>query len=152
MGSGCGCLIADYSFVCQTTPHFGSTSRKASYSVPSHNTPIYSICKDPIVHFLSNKVFPCHPERSAAESKDPHPNRARILRLRIFDATLRMTGSRMQCVLPLSLRGHLCPWQSVSPFGMTAVSKGPNKFQFSTFNCPFPYPPFVGFPRPNILQ
>ena len=33
MGSGCGCLIADFSFVCQTTPHFGSTSRKASYSV-----------------------------------------------------------------------------------------------------------------------
>ena len=58
MGSGCGCLIADCSFVCQTTPHFGSTSRKASYSVRAYLTPNFPICKDPIVQFLSNKAFP----------------------------------------------------------------------------------------------
>ena len=46
MGSGCGCLIADCSFVCQTTPHFGSTSRKASYSVRRYHTPNFAICKD----------------------------------------------------------------------------------------------------------
>ena len=45
MGSGCGCLIADFSFVCQTTPHFGSTSRKASYSVRGYITPNFPICK-----------------------------------------------------------------------------------------------------------
>ena len=69
MGSGCGCLIADFSFVCQTTPHFGSTSRKASYSVRAYLTPKYSICKAPIVHFLSNKVFSCHPEHVAERSE-----------------------------------------------------------------------------------
>ena len=83
MGSGCGCLIADCSFVCQTTPHFGSTSRKASYSVRAYITPNFPICKDPIVQFLSNKAFPCHPERVAqrraegsaswaADSSTPH--------------------------------------------------------------------------------
>ncbi len=34
MGSGCGVPIAEKnSFVCQTTPHFGSTLREVSYSV-----------------------------------------------------------------------------------------------------------------------
>ena len=58
MGSGCGCLIADFSFVCQTTPHFGSTSRKASYSVRGYHTPNFAICKAPIVQSLSNIPFP----------------------------------------------------------------------------------------------
>ena len=61
MGSGCGCLIADFSFVCQTTPHFGSTSRKASYSVRAYITPNFPICKDPIVQFLSNALHPRPP-------------------------------------------------------------------------------------------
>ena len=36
--SGCGYLIADKSFVSQTTPHFGCTSREVSYSVPVYDT------------------------------------------------------------------------------------------------------------------
>ena len=37
MRSGCGNPIAEnfFSFVCQTTPHYGSTSREGSYSVRS---------------------------------------------------------------------------------------------------------------------
>ena len=68
MGSGCGCLIADCSFVCQTTPHFGSTSRKASYSVRGYDTPNYSICKDlspQFVHFLPNTRRPLVPPLSS---------------------------------------------------------------------------------------
>ena len=38
MGSGCEILIADKSFVCHSTPHFDSTSREASYSVPDYHT------------------------------------------------------------------------------------------------------------------
>ncbi len=69
MGSGCGCLIADCSFVCQTTPHFGSTSRKASYSVRGYHTPNSPICKalfPQFVHFLPNtpKAFSAHRTQS----------------------------------------------------------------------------------------
>ena len=71
MGSGCGCLIADCSFVCQTTPHFGSTSRKASYSVRAYLTPKYSICKAPIVHFLPNT--PIEPVGADDHIRPPHP-------------------------------------------------------------------------------
>ncbi len=46
MGSGCGNLIAEKnSFVCHSTPHFDSTSRKASYSVPPYHTPPARKCK-----------------------------------------------------------------------------------------------------------
>ena len=37
------------SFVCQTTPHFGSTSRKVSYSVRSYITTLEDKCKSPIL-------------------------------------------------------------------------------------------------------
>ena len=40
------------SFVCQTTPHFGSTSREVSYSVPPYHTGKYRKCKSPIYPFL----------------------------------------------------------------------------------------------------
>ncbi len=39
MGSGCENPIAANAFVCQTTPHFGSTSREAFYSVRGYHTP-----------------------------------------------------------------------------------------------------------------
>ena len=38
MGSGCGYLIAEKSFVCHTTPHFDSTLREVSYSVHNYHT------------------------------------------------------------------------------------------------------------------
>ena len=38
MGSGCGYLIAEKSFVCHTTPHFDSTLREVSYSVRNYHT------------------------------------------------------------------------------------------------------------------
>ena len=36
------------SFVCQTTPHFGSTSREVSYSVRNYHTTSARNCKSPI--------------------------------------------------------------------------------------------------------
>jgi hypothetical protein len=40
MGSGCEILIAEkISFVRQTTPHFGGTSREGFYSVRAYHTP-----------------------------------------------------------------------------------------------------------------
>ena len=49
MRSGCGYLIADkMSFVCHSTPHFGSTSREVSYSVRPYHTPFYGKSKSPI--------------------------------------------------------------------------------------------------------
>ena len=49
MRSGCGNLIADkMSFVCHSTPHFGSTSREVSYSVRGYHTPFYRKSKSPI--------------------------------------------------------------------------------------------------------
>ena len=75
MGSGCGCLIADCSFVCQTTPHFGSTSRKASYSVWGYLTPNFPICK--VLSFIFYRLphFPSVilSESQRDESKDPFP-------------------------------------------------------------------------------
>ena len=85
MGSGCGCLIADFSFVCQTTPHFGSTSRKASYSVWAIIHEIF-----PFVKPFPDKSFnfyrmphsnSCHPEQALTlslpkgkgASRDPFP-------------------------------------------------------------------------------
>ena len=49
MCSGCGNLIADKkSFVCHSTPHFGSTSREVSYSVRTYHTLFYKKSKSPI--------------------------------------------------------------------------------------------------------
>jgi hypothetical protein len=49
MRSGCGNLIADkMSFVCHSTPHFGSTSREVSYSVRIYHTLLYEKSKSPI--------------------------------------------------------------------------------------------------------
>ena len=49
MCSGCGNLIADkMSFVCHSTPHFGSTSREVSYSVRIYHTPLWGKSKSPI--------------------------------------------------------------------------------------------------------
>ena len=55
MCSGCGNLIADkMSFVCHSTPHFGSTSREVSYSVQIYHTPLWVkskslICKNTLL-------------------------------------------------------------------------------------------------------
>ena len=59
MGSGCGYLIADkMSFVCHSTPHFGSTSREVSYSVRAYHTPYCRKSKSPIYKnfFLFMKI------------------------------------------------------------------------------------------------
>ena len=49
MCSGCGNLIADKkSFVCHSTPHFGSTSREVSYSVRTYHTLLCEKSKSPI--------------------------------------------------------------------------------------------------------
>ena len=89
MGSGCGCLIADFSFVCQTTPHFGSTSRKASYSVWAIIHEIFPFVKPfPDKSFNFYRIKPSLVILSESRSgapKDPHLGQ-RILRLRIFDA------------------------------------------------------------------
>ena len=44
------------SFVCQTTPHFGSTSREVSYSVPPYHTSNYRKSKSLFRIFLPIKV------------------------------------------------------------------------------------------------
>ena len=56
MCSGCGNLIADKkSFVCHSTPHFGSTSREVSYSVRTYHTPLCKKSKSPI--YKNNPLF-----------------------------------------------------------------------------------------------
>ena len=55
MCSGCGYLIAENSFVCQTTPHFGSTLRKVSYSVRMYHTPSAHVCKSLFAKFREKR-------------------------------------------------------------------------------------------------
>ena len=45
IAAGADTLSREKPFVCQTTPHFGSTLRKASYSVHAHHTTKISKCK-----------------------------------------------------------------------------------------------------------
>ena len=47
MGSGCGDPIAEASsFVRQTTPHYGGTSRGKPYSVHAYHTGLSGKCKE----------------------------------------------------------------------------------------------------------
>ena len=58
------------SFVCQTTPHFGSTSREVSYSVRAYHTPYGEKSKSLISPFLSiflerfHKMQRLHPRKN----------------------------------------------------------------------------------------
>lgn len=70
------------SFVCQTTPHFGSTSRRGSYSVGGYCTLFCRTCKGVFVIFLtkfSSGTSACraHPNPPGAEPPAPHSARCR---------------------------------------------------------------------------
>ncbi len=45
IAAGADTLSREKPFVCQTTPHFGSTLRKASYSVQGYHTTKIRKCK-----------------------------------------------------------------------------------------------------------
>ena len=47
IAAGADTLSREKPFVCQTTPHFGSTLRKASYSVQGYLTTNFPKCKSP---------------------------------------------------------------------------------------------------------
>ncbi len=59
------------SFVCQTTPHFGSTSREVSYSVRDYHTPYRGKCKSLISPFLSIFLERFHKKRGWQLRKTP---------------------------------------------------------------------------------
>ena len=61
IAAGADTLSREKPFVCQTTPHFGSTLRKASYSVHAHHTTKMGNCKSLIFEKMKNGKNPCFP-------------------------------------------------------------------------------------------